>query len=161
MSRSCAKLQRKSWLLLRCGYTIIVSCTQPQHQGQPAIGHSYAAIPKYKDQWIRYMTQHIGNLIPDLSEELIHVLHYAIPFTLPGESAGRYTYVYNWLISNFQLSHILAWKELDAVDFSTLVTTSTINRITVGVLFSKIFFWKVLRLALIFLSSTGNGLCIS
>lgn len=49
-----------------------------------------------------------------------------------------------WPISDFQLSHMLAWKEVDAVDFVTLITTSTINRMTVGVLFSKIFFAKVL-----------------
>jgi len=69
------------------------------------------------NQSIRYMTQRMGNLIPDLSEELIHVLRYVIPFTPVGESP--------------------TWNELDAVDFVTLITTSIVNRMTVGVLFTR------------------------
>jgi hypothetical protein len=60
---------------------------KPDAQLYP-IGHFCTTISEDMNQSIRYMTQHIGNLIPDLSEELIHVLRYAIPFAQAGESPG-------------------------------------------------------------------------
>ena len=56
---------------------------------------------------------------------------------------------------------MLAWKEVDAVDFVTLITTSTINRMTVGVLFSKIFFCESAVTCADPSFSKGNGLWIS
>ncbi|KIM47830.1 hypothetical protein M413DRAFT_22429 [Hebeloma cylindrosporum] len=129
LQRGCDKYRPRIFKVATLSRWLVI-VTGPQHVEElrkateeelsvvePTTGHFYAAIPKYTNQSIRYMTQHVENLIPDLSDELIHVLHYAIPFTPAGESA--------------------AWKGLDAVEFVTLITTSTINRMTVGVLFTR------------------------